>query len=493
MFKYNESSQTCSFIQNLLRSKNVPMLPILRDPEGLFSSKGTTNDSIIPKGFSYIHDGYFYLGQGDIEGKPIPPLRKEKYIFGNKYPNMTNNYIPKESYYSSELHEYLGEYLRAYRDTYRVDLMGLYNCFSNRLISKVSLPMIRRERDSSSEADAGQKTTSLFTTWYKFNEPNNNYKVTCFPIKFNMEYKIKIYGSINGNIIIQPIFYFNGDYLSLSPEGGNPEASKITKPIVFEPQTRIYTNSMTYELNLKDTAGYILRDIQSAGDLTERELTKYLLENEKYLYLFIQVPQSQELQISVIEEAEYFQVVNNTLLNLKVNYNVPFSDRLLEFLTENVITPYDSINQNITRIQTILLSSDFKKKYYKELIDNPLYVPIYSRTTEGNNPYTEAEKQDAVIRGHYKKLKRLINPSIEEKQNNEGEDIQVPPFNIIVASKDEIYSPIPGEYDDTMRVLLYFIFTNMGIPDFTGYVDKDVEDLLLRCVGDNLKVKLKEI
>lgn len=471
MFKYNESSQVCSFIQNLLRSKNVPMIPVLRDPKGLFSEEK------IPEDFSYIHDGYFYLGE----------TQKERYEFGKKYPNLTNNYIPTESYYSSELHEYLGEYLRAYRDTYKVDLMGLYNCFSNRLISKVSLPMSVRVSTNSSD----EKKTTSFTTWYQFNAPNDNYKITCFPIKFNMEYRIKIYGAMNGNITLQPIFYHKGDYLRLSYI-----QSELSSPIVFYPEKFVYTNNLTYELNLKDIGSKISSGyIKTETDVNDKiKFKKYLMDNEKYLYLFIQVPQSQDIQISVIEEAEYFQVTNNTLFNLEdIKYNVPFSDRLLEFLTDNVITPYDPIKQNITRVQTILLSSDFKRKYYRELLNSPLY------THAEYEAESEESKQNAVVKGHYNKLKRFIHLTDDEKTDSNGKNIQIPPFNIIIAS-DETYYPTPGEYDDTMRVILYSIFNNIklegeqNIPDFTGYVDKDVENLLMKCVvSKELKQRLREI
>ena len=480
MFKYNETSQVYSFIQSLLRSKNVPMLPILRDPEGLFNNKG------IPEYFSYIHDGYFYLGKN----------RKAPYIFGEKYANITNNYIPTESYYSSEMHEYLGEYLRAYRDTYKIDLMGLYNCFSNRLISKVALPISVREV----EEKEGKKKKS-FATWYKFNSPNDNYKVTCFPIKYNMEYKIKIYGSTNTNILLQPIFYSNGDYL---------EMPYNSYPLIFDLTTQIYDNDFSYTLNLSDTVKKFLFNISKNNneettletfepkEKDVKELAKYLLENEKYLYLFVQTSQTSDLRMSVIEEAEYFQILNNTLLSLdNIDYNVPFSDRLLEFLTENVITPHDEIKQNITRIQAIIMSGDFKKAYYKELFNSPLY---YVENKE--NITKETEKQEAVLAGHYLRLKRFKEIKETDKEalaNSFGNPLEIPPFNIIEVS-EETYYPVPGVYDDTMRVLLYDLFANyevtegQPIKDFTGYVDKDIEELLLKCVAsDSLKARLLEI
>ena len=491
MFKYNKRSQVCGFIQNLLRSKNVPLVPILRDPEGLFNNEG------IPKGFSYIHDGYFYLGQGvkneNNNVVALPPIRQSKYDFGKKYLNLTNTYIPTESYYSSELHEHLGEYLRAYRDTYKIDLMGLYNCFSGRLISRVSLPMSLRTEDTS-VGDNSEKITS-FTTWYEFKEANDNYKITCFPIKFNMKYRLKIYGKINGNVTLQPIFYYKGSYLRLEITNANNNSN----PIIFNSTTAIYTNNIEYELNLDNEA----KKINKENEVDLPTIKKYLIENEKYLYLFVQVPQSQDLQMSVIEEAEYFNVVNNSLLNLDVNYNVPFSDRLLEFLTNNVITPQDEIKQNITRIQTIIMSNDFKRAYYKELYKSALYAPY----TDENS--SEQEKLDAVLKGHYKKLKRFIQMNDEDKEyipNNttdsktQGAKVSVPPSNIIIAD-DIPYSPTPGEYDDTMRVLLYSLFStakigdgNQNIPDFTGYVDKDVENLLLKWVTSKaLKDKLREV
>lgn len=54
----------------------------------------------------------------------------DNYVFGNKITNVTKNLRLDSLYYDTYTHTYLGKYLRFYRDYTGVDLMPLYNCFS---------------------------------------------------------------------------------------------------------------------------------------------------------------------------------------------------------------------------------------------------------------------------------------------------------------------------------------------------------------------------
>ena len=58
----------------------------------------------------------------------------------------------------------------------------------------------------------------------------------------------------------------------------------------------------------------------------------------------------------VLEQPTFTRAINNSLLNLSnnIDYQVAFSDRLLEYLTRNVICPSDPIKQNIHLIQKVM-------------------------------------------------------------------------------------------------------------------------------------------
>lgn len=437
MFKYNESSLVCNFIQNILRNKYVPTIPIFTNPD---DELGNQTEKI--KDFPlFIYNNKIYSRKANED--TFTDTFIEDWELGKRYPNLTSNYISTHNYYSTETHEQLGEYLRAYSKFYKIDLMAFYNCFSNRSISSFSLPLYAEQQSKEKNNDNVQR----FEAWYKAGSPSTDkYKVTCFPIKPNTEYDIKIYSNVGGSIILQPIFY-NGLFplkiektvKATTTEGSTGEDKKT--PIVFNPTTVPATNEFSYELSLTDV-----------------DELKITLNSLKYLYLFIQVPTTQrELLISVVERSPYFNTINKRLLNLDVNYNVPFSDRLLEYLTGNVITRNDRIKQNIARIQTIITSNEFTNDYLKN-----------------SSFYDDTNKKLFTVK-----------PS-------KTKDQPVPPYNNIgnPPEKKDIYTPIKGIYDDNMRLYLYNAFINKmnrgEIPklyDFNGYVDKDVEQLLINIVA----------
>lgn len=95
MVKFNESSIMVGYIKELLHSFNLPRVDIAE-----FKKK--------------ISEG------------------KLAYLFGDYIPNVTTNLKLENSIYDSYTHEYLGDYLRFMRDFRGVNLMPLYNCFSNK-------------------------------------------------------------------------------------------------------------------------------------------------------------------------------------------------------------------------------------------------------------------------------------------------------------------------------------------------------------------------
>lgn len=416
MFKYNSTSLTASYIQGILRDTYIPQCV----------SISPSNEFLVnnykPWIGAYLQNKHFHSPEEDSEA-----LHWE---FGKQILNLTSNYTPKQTYYSTEIHERLGDYLRVYRDYYKVDLMNFYNCYSGRLLSNATLPIRRRD------------TKANTSTWWEAT-PTEGVKVTCFPIRVGAAYRVKIYNSISGPIQVQPIFFNNNKILDIKTEESNE--------FLCSSFSAGYSKEFTFEASLKNLIQNFPKSCNCASAEQSVEIcncvvegkncshtncalnrvgpkVKLLMSKQKYLYLLMQVPTSSNLQISVIESTGYPTALHNTLLNLKVNYNVPFSDRLLEYLTGSVITPADPIPQNIERVQQILTTTEFQK--------------LTGKTYQ---------------------------------------------------------APTPGTYGSEMRSFLYQCFFDYQdpegnyIPDFLGYVDKDVEQLLWNCLTAETRKKTLEV
>lgn len=398
MFKYNSTSQVALYIQHLLRTTALPGCPTINpfNAEAVMSSNRPT----------YLKGSQFYRTTKEevIEGentvtKYTTDASRREWTFGELIPNLTSVYSSSQNYYSTEVHERLGEYLRTYRDYYGIDLMNFYNCYSGREVSNIGLP-IRALTDVENS-----------TLWYSAPSKSGT-QVTCFPIKIGAKYLIKIYNNIYGEVAIQPAFAVDGKPLKILVDSGDPEPpSRIPK--VFK-DSKEMSSQFTFE---------VPKDLFSGQE--------DLWSKQRYLNLFIQVATSDPLRISVIEQTGYPMAQFNSLLNLEgVDYNVPFSDRLLEYLTGNVITSADPIPQNIERIQAIVQSTDFQNKY-------------------GN-----LKSNISLTRGRYTEdLRRLLYQRFNSYRDPEGKPI----------------------------------------PDFLGYVDKDVEKLLWDCLSKETREAVLEI
>lgn len=319
---FNVNTEEASYISNLLKTNYIPTVP-------LFNSETNIGDSVlsvyIPSKETFILDSTLQLNTADSPLTEFPTTTSNAryispYTFGKYYPNITSNYISNKRYYDTDLHEYLGRYLRAYRDYYNVDVMNFYNCFSNRFITNYSLP-ITFNLDSD-------------LAGIKFSAYDSRYKVIAFPIEWDREYTIKFYDNNISNIGYQAV-YFNG-----SEPLGYVDSNKITTigsgsdPTIFK---------IKVELN------------NSTLSLSEETLNRRLhLKN--LLYLFIRFPSIIKGPIVVLEQPTFTRAINNSLLNLdrNIDYQIAFSDRLLEYLTRNVICPSDPIKQNIHLIQKVV-------------------------------------------------------------------------------------------------------------------------------------------
>lgn len=319
---FNVNTEEASYISNLLKTNYIPTVPLFNSEMNL---GGSSLPIYIPSKETFILDSTLQI---NITGSPLIgfPIAVNDahylstYVFGKHYPNITSNYISNKRYYDTDLHEYLGRYLRAYRDYYNVDVMNFYNCFSNRFITNYSLP-ITFNLDSD-------------LAGIKFSAYDSRYKVIAFPIEWDREYTIKFYDNNISNIGYQAV-YFNG-----SEPLGYVDSNKITTigsgsdPTIFKIKVELNNSTLS----------------PSEETLNRR------LHLKNLLYLFIRFPSIIEGPIVVLEQPTFTRAINNSLLNLdrNIDYQIAFSDRLLEYLTRNVICPSDPIKQNIHLIQKVV-------------------------------------------------------------------------------------------------------------------------------------------
>ena len=288
------------------------------------------------------------------------------YAYNLKIRNYTKNLKIQNNVYDSYTHEYLGDYLRFQRDYRNINLMPLYNCFSNTLCPRLSISFDVVE-------DVIDSTTNKVTKKgyvAKFDTRETSYKIYMIPIKLFQKYTIAIdcFTDVEVCCGFYGKYQYGSAYDAIAEDTYRCFNSMLfNKPVLYDP-----------------TAG----------------LKKYLdprhpleiAQHETDLKLFIKLPISNKSSIVILEGdyTEYtpstiikhsstnddnFMVVNNhtqvnfdgdldesikhlvtplQLLAQNTGISYPFADRLIEYLVGNAVTPVDDISDNIKRAKKVI-------------------------------------------------------------------------------------------------------------------------------------------
>lgn len=266
------------------------------------------------------------------------------YAFGTYDPKITEKFISKYSYYDSETHQQLGQYLRCIRDIYEIDLMPFYNCFSYKTVANIDL-------------------TNSFPYI-----GNTSDRVIFVPIKFNKTYTIAM--DCPSEVKIRSIIYDQYGIVNLSNSAIPNYLTQYLDPEVITYQNLSFSQPITYSISIAGNNDQVSSKIDPALSIASSTLYNY----QKYLYLAIQYPAEVTTSIAVLE-GDYTQNTTSTIINAEnitsitsqylnniclsklslLSFNnraiYAFSDRLVEYLLLNVITSQETISNNITRVQ----------------------------------------------------------------------------------------------------------------------------------------------
>lgn len=323
-YRFNETNNMTGYIKELLKEFNLPIFSVYREDKPIYKDK------------FYIKDKGIYKG---VDSNGSTSLKQvNSFYYNQKQINMTKNLIINSSIYDSYTHNYLGNYLRFIRDYKGLDLMPLYNCFSNETITEIN-------------TSAKINDNSVFD----INTNDTKFKYYIVPVKFNEKYTIAI--DSDAPYELACLIYTTSDltdesYKLIQKTYKQISGSKFNKPFIYS------------------------TDIDASG----------FWQFEKNLKLLIKLPMNNKSSITILEGDYSYNdsICQNVLMaNLKlpednksnkticklsllsVNDNVsyPFADRLVEYLLGQAITSLETIPNNIGRLQRALykkLNMSFK-------------------------------------------------------------------------------------------------------------------------------------
>lgn len=336
MIKFNDNNIIVGYINQLLATYNLPTFKIYKDR--------------IFKGVNYLYNGKIMranktkiktetnnITESDFKFVCYYSEDFRKLVYYKDNNKLINynlvDHLPIDNLtYNANTHAYLGNFLRFISDYEGINLLSLYNCFSNEMPKNLNIEL--------------SKTI--------FNSEDNNYKIYSIPVKFFKNYTIAIESDTPVEITCG--FYNNNISYNVEKE----------------------LNEITYQKfpNMRFNQPVLYSKINNI-DVTEKHMLA-----EKDLKIFIKLSSSTNSSI-VILEGDYRNKSNNVLLDpntstkglisnivkhnnsdtmnsksqlLAINSGIsyPFADRLIEYLVKNVVANNDDVADNIKRFQQYL-------------------------------------------------------------------------------------------------------------------------------------------
>ena len=335
MIKFGSDNVIVGYIKQLLSSFNLPLIDVYKPGK------------LLSPGSRYIYNTKIYeaLDANTLSSKPIL-----SYNYNSKIVNLTTTFNNTSLVYDFETHKYLGKYLRFLRDYKNINLMSLYNYFSNEYLS--SFDFVRKSENTNVEVSV--------------EESDNRYKYYRVPIVAGSDYTIAITSKLALEVCC--VFYSKSYNQSTDNFLENMTYQKINpclfnNPIIYDKLnndnfiSKLDNNFLEYN-NLKDTLCMILKvpvdcnssivilegDHRNDNDYTVRE---GIVKRNYSITNYEGTSESQLLDITLKSRSQ--------LLYINSNVSYPFADKLLGYLLGNTISNLTEISNDIKRMQKKLV------------------------------------------------------------------------------------------------------------------------------------------
>lgn len=411
MLKFNNNHIFTGYIKQLLSSYYLTKyrvyntdMPVIPSTDAL----KTEDYQIDRQDIWYIKDAQIQQYKNNTWKNIQPTLIKSEYLpdhhqwIENRLDlNHVRKFQIKNTIYDSYTHEYLGDFLRFIRDYHKLDLMRLYNCFSNRLVDELNIKVPSKYDSQTSIGD--------FST-------NAQYKIYAIPVKLFHKYTLAIDCPQSVQVCCT---IWNGYVKNILDAGKNTDPSnkgiqllintmraasykkfsncKFAQPIIYtglnftDVQKEHYLNALVTQ-----SAGLIpygdgdtAQERWMTGlDNLYNSLLGYMAANQSDLYLLLKIPATNTSSITILQgdytsfnnyvptlrgnklvnQVNYSGLANVEvnvfaeenfispcqLLKLNTGISYPFANRLMQYLLGQTITELQTIGDNVKRVQAVV-------------------------------------------------------------------------------------------------------------------------------------------
>lgn len=422
MIEFNSNHIVVGEIKQLLKECNLPSCKILVEGEKANIYEDLTyiyNNQLLKSkitkqfkdenGFTYNEKDFSFI-------EPID--------FNEKILNITHNTLIKNNYYDSYTHEELGNYLRYIRDFRGLDLMSMYNCFNGSTASGVNIDIHGENNTLVTSFMSERDDYKLYVVPVKFNKKytiaiDSLTNIQVVPVFYRDGNLITKILDDNKDILLEKDFYKKG----YSIFGG----VRFNQPVVYDKLYNILDDNSFIDsrrkLENKENELKLLIKVPFSNTSSLVVLEgDYSSNNKRYFYntngvwnryfpnelsaqsyliernnLLLETSDDELLNVDTIAYSriinanrQYRSMMTNKnsfgelskvfddyssslqLLYLNDETHHPFADRLIEYLTENVITPLDDIYEDVKRVEVNL------NKYTPHYIyNNDLRLYVY--------------------------------------------------------------------------------------------------------------------